>query len=69
MAYEKGHMSAEALAAYIEVFGWNPAFREVAQKIESLKKGTAPAPEKPADSKRTSPPKGGSKSKSRVSYI
>ncbi len=36
-AYEKNNNMAEALDAYLKVFGWNSQFRDVSQKINALK--------------------------------
>ncbi len=46
-AYEKDGKTDEALGYYTEVYGWDSSFREVAQKINALKK-TAKA-EEPAE--------------------
>jgi tetratricopeptide (TPR) repeat protein len=69
-ALEKDEKLEEALDYFTAVFGWDSAYREVSERVETLKAKVGPKaaePEKPAKPKE--PTKLDTKRKSRVSYI
>jgi tetratricopeptide (TPR) repeat protein len=71
-ALEKDGKTDEALKYFTEVYGWDSTYRQVSERVESLKKMTKaeePVAEKPKPAKPKEPTKLDTKRKSRVSYI